>query len=201
MSAFISDDNIALRPVERSDLEQLRQWRNDPEIRQRTREWKALTSQDQERWFERITGPHRTDHMFVVTRSTHGLLAGVIEIERVIGVIGLCGWNMHDRHAEISFYMGDKTQRGKGYMKNALAMLIDWGFQQGLHRIWAEVYDFNIPSVKLLEKLGFAAEGRQREHVFREGRFVDSLIMGLLSQDTKRNPSSGFDTAEIGSHQ
>jgi RimJ/RimL family protein N-acetyltransferase len=180
MSAFLSDGDITLRPIERTDLEQLRTWRNDPELRSRTREWKALNLENQTRWFERMSDPQRTDHMFILEHET-----------QAIGVIGLCGWNHHDRHAEISFYIGDAEHRGKGYMKRALSLLIGWGFQQGLHRIWAEVYDFNVASVKLLEKLGFTYEGRQRQHVFRDGRFVDSVMMGLLSIDTSKPLGDG----------
>ena len=186
MSAFLSSAVLSLRPIERSDLEQLRQWRNDPELRQRTREWKALTSEDQERWFQRITSQHRHDHMFIVEHQN-----------KALGVIGLCGWDMHNRHAEISFYIGDSEQRRKGFMKDALVLLIQWGFDQGLHRIWAETYAFNVPSIKLLEHLGFLHEGKLRQHVFRNGRFVDSLIMGLLKSDKKNSLNTKFDTAEI----
>jgi RimJ/RimL family protein N-acetyltransferase len=169
VSAFLSDGGVELRAVERNDLEMIRAWRNDPELRSRTREWKMLTSEDQSRWFERITRSDRVDHMFVVTH-----------LDSPIGVVGLCGWNTHDRHAEISFYIGERESRGQGLMKSALSLLIGWGFEQGLHRIWAEVYDFNVPSEKLLEKLDFTHEGRQRDHAFRDGRFVDSVMMGLL---------------------
>ena len=175
MIAFLSDGDITLRTIERCDLERIRTWRNDTELRSRTREWRALSRVDQRVWFERISGPDRTDHMFMLMQH-----------EVPIGVIGLCGWNTHNRHAEISFYIGEPLLRGKGLMKRALSLLIEWGFQQGLHRIWAEVYDFNIPSVKLLERLGFSYEGRQVDHAFRDGRFVDSIMMGLLSYEMDR---------------
>ena len=174
MNAFLSDGDISLRPVERRNLEQLRRWRNDPELRSRTREWKPLNLHNQMQWFDRISDPKRTDHMFVLMHK-----------DVAIGVVGLCGWNDHDRHAEISFYIGDINYRGKGLMKRALALLIAWGFQQGLYRIWAEVYDFNVPSIQLLERLGFSFEGRQRKHAFRDGRFVDSIMMGLLASDSE----------------
>src|SRR5439155_17900390 len=61
MSAFLSDGVLNLRPVRRDDLAQLAEWRNAPEIRQRTREWKPLNDADQERWFQRISGPERPD--------------------------------------------------------------------------------------------------------------------------------------------
>tara|TARA_R110000744_G_scaffold143522_1_gene255473 strand:- start:1998 stop:2528 length:531 start_codon:yes stop_codon:yes gene_type:complete len=169
MSAFLSDADISLRPVMREELEQLRVWRNAPELRSRTREWRALSEEDQVQWFNRITLPSRTDHMFSVVYK--GML---------VGVVGLCAWNTHDRNAEISFYIGDPVYRGRGIMKRSLLLLTGWGFNQGLHRIWAEVYDFNITSVKLLERIGFVCEGRQRHHAFRDGRFVDSVMMGLL---------------------
>lgn len=172
MSAFLRYGDIVLRPIERTDLEQIRVWRNDPELRSRTREWKALNLDNQKQWFERISDPQRTDHMFML-----------VYYGQPIGVIGLCGWTHHDRHAEISFYIGEPLMRGKGLMKRALSMLIEWGFDQGLHRIFAEVYDFNIVSVKLLERLGFSHEGRQRHHAFRDGAFVDSVMMGLLATD------------------
>ena len=171
-SFFLSDGDIALRAIEITDLEQVREWRNTPEIRSRTREWKALNLENQKGWFQRISDPQRTDHMFILEHDA-----------QAIGVIGLCGWNHHDRHAEISFYIGDPAQRGKGFMKRALSLLIGWGFQQGLHRIWAEVYDFNSGSIKLLERLGFTHEGIQRQHVFRDWRFVDSVMMGRLASD------------------
>lgn len=184
MSAFLSDGIVTLKPVERNDLELLCAWRNDPEIRSRTREWKALTSEDQARWFERITSPYRADHMFVVMHhSTNVKVVPHEEALMPIGVVGLCGWNMHDRHAEISFYIGERDERGKGLMKRALTLLIEWGFQQGLHRIWAEVYDFNATSEKLLERLGFTYEGVLRQHAFRDGCFVNSILMGRLASD------------------
>jgi RimJ/RimL family protein N-acetyltransferase len=56
MSAFLTDGVVNLRPVTRADLPQLAAWRNDPELRARTREFRPLTDVDQERWLAKISG-------------------------------------------------------------------------------------------------------------------------------------------------
>ena len=47
---FLQTDKISFRPIEREDLAMLRDWRNDPEIRLRTREKFPLNLLDQEKW-------------------------------------------------------------------------------------------------------------------------------------------------------
>ena len=173
-TAFLSDGVLNLRPVRRDDLTQLAEWRNSPEIRERTREWKPLNDDDQERWFARISGPDRRDLMFVVETAAR----------EPIGVVGLCYWDPINATAEISFYIGAPSARGKGFAKRALAILMTWGFDAvRLERIWAEAYAFNDVSIGLLKDLGFKEEGRLRAHVFRQGRRWDSVMLGLLREE------------------
>jgi RimJ/RimL family protein N-acetyltransferase len=175
MTAFLSDGVLNLRPVNRDDLAQLAEWRNTPEIRQRTREWKPLNDADQERWFQRISGPDRRDLMFVVEAAGSR--------ER-IGVVGLCYWDPLDATAEVSFYIGEPSARGQGFAPRALTLLLDWGFEtMRLERIWAEAYAFNDVSIGLLQSLGFTEEGRLRSHVFRQGKRWDSVMLGLLREE------------------
>jgi len=185
--SFLTDAHgLQLDPLERVDLPLLKQWRNGTALRSRTREWRPLTMEDQERWFQSITGPHRTEHMFMVSLAPRAISLKTNSTARVtkkIGVIGLCGWNTHDRCAEISFYIGDHRHQGHGFMSRALKLLINWGFENDLRRIWAEVYDFNEPSINLLKKLGFVTEGVLRQHVIKQGRPTDSLMMGLLRDE------------------
>ena len=189
MTAFLSDELVSLRPVRRTDLETLADWRNEPELRTRTREWAPLTEEDQKRWFENVVcAPTslRTNFMFVV-EGPSGNAVGFAEEDQAstkptpIGCVGLCYWDQRDRVCEVSFYMGDENVRGKGYATRALRLLIGWGFSElGLDRIWAEAFDWNEASIKLLTKLGFKEEGRLRKHVWRNGERHDSVMLGLL---------------------
>ena len=165
-----------LHALRLEDLEQLRLWRNDEELRARCRQLGLLTEADQERWWQRITAAGRTDFMF-------GVHAGA----QLIGCVGLCHWSPRDRTAEVSFYIGHAGARRQGHAERALRLLHAYGFDElGLTRIWAEAYEFNVPGIRLLRKLGYVDEGRQRQHVFRQGRQWDSVMLGLLREEWTR---------------
>lgn len=175
--AFLSNDRVSLSPIDAKDLSLLMAWRNSPALRSRTRQWRPLNMEDQARWYTSITNPHRTDHMFVVRA-----LRDKSEDIR-IGVVGLCGWNDGDAHAEVSFYIGDQDFLRQGYATSAVDLLCHWGFSRGLHRIWAEVYEFNVASRNLLERLSFKHEGTMVHHVWKDGAYHNSHILGRLNEN------------------
>ncbi len=77
---------------------------------------------------------------------------------------------------------------GKGYAPDAVRALVWHGFDAlGLHRITAAVGPDNERSVAVLRRLGFALEGRLRDHVHSNGTWRDSLLLSLLEYD-RRSP-------------
>ena len=101
-------------------------------------------------------------------------------------VMGWCGFHRwytrHDR-GELGYVLQDDVYKGKGYMKEALPVIIEYGFNEMLlHRIEAFVSYDNIPSLKLLKHFGFIEEGNLREHYLTNGRHEDSLIYSLLKK-------------------
>jgi RimJ/RimL family protein N-acetyltransferase len=192
MSAFLSDGTVNLRPVTRADLPQLAVWRNDPELRARTREFRPLTDVDQERWLAKISGAERRDFMFVVEAPLVTSLEDPLDPKTpfvltsfaTVGVVGLCHWDAVNAAAEVSFYIGATEARGKGHTKRALTLLHGWGFDAlRLHRVYAEVYDFNEPGHAVVRSLGYTQCGRQRDTIWRGGRFASSLFYDLLEHE------------------
>jgi putative acetyltransferase len=49
-----------------------------------------------------------------------------------------------------------------------------------LKRLKLAVYVDNEPAIRLYRKFGFEAEGTRRADAFRDGEYVDSLIMARL---------------------
>ncbi|MCK7524552.1 MAG: GNAT family N-acetyltransferase [Ignavibacteriales bacterium] len=47
------------------------------------------------------------------------------------------------------------------------------------------MFEGNDASQKVLEKNGFVLEGKLRKSVFKENKFVDHYIYGLLKEDFK----------------
>ena len=104
-------------------------------------------------------------------------------------VIGLCGfhtWFFEHHRAEIGYSLCDDAFKQKGLMSEALPPIIEYGFiTMKLHRIEALVAEYNIPSLKLLEKMNFKKEGVMREHYLVDDKMEDSVIYSLLSHEWK----------------
>ncbi len=110
---------------------------------------------------------------------------------RLIGLINLDGLDLPNGHAEIGIALTATAERGQGLAAEALIVLIRYAFDElGLHRIWARIIEDNHVSIHLFESLGFALEGRMRQHVLRRGSYRDMLIYGLIKA------ASGFETKD-----
>ena len=100
--------------------------------------------------------------------------------KRLIGECDLSEIDHHHRRAELGFIVARDVWR-QGYGLEAMSAVVDHAFGTlGLERLAARVHDGNIASQKLLERLGFAYEGRMVGAVLRDGARRDCLIFGLL---------------------
>jgi len=159
------------------DLKQLKDWRNSDFVRKACREYRLLNMENQKRWFESLHKKPPENIMFGIENKEGGL----------IGVCGLTWIDWKNRNAEVSIYIGSKEWQGKGAATDSLKILIKYGFETlNLHRIYAIIFDFNKPSVKLFEKCGFKFEGKRREAHFIEGRYWDELVYSILMEEYKK---------------
>ena len=59
-----------------------------------------------------------------------------------------------------------------------------WGFrEQNLNRIFLRVFEDNPAAIRCYEKVGFRLEGRLRQDRYQDGRYLDTLVMGLLRDE------------------
>lgn len=101
--------------------------------------------------------------------------------------IGSCGYNTWIKEegfrGEIGYDL-DRKYWGQGIMSEALHALIRFGFNtMGFNRIEALVEPENIPSSKLLKKIGFCEEGLLRDYQFNKEKFSDLTIYSLLKRE------------------
>jgi RimJ/RimL family protein N-acetyltransferase len=74
--------------------------------------------------------------------------------------------------------------RSKGYGTEAVKTIIQYGFNNlGLERITANTLEQNISAQRLLEKIGFILEGRERKAVYFAGNKWDRLNYSLLAEE------------------
>jgi ribosomal-protein-alanine N-acetyltransferase len=104
------------------------------------------------------------------------------------GLIGSCGlfaWNKKWKKGSLGFALGRDFQ-GKGYMYEALAAVLSWGFDgMGLNRIDAQVHPRNERSRRLLSRLSFVEEGRLRQLAYWDEQYHDMLQYSLLRLEWK----------------
>jgi RimJ/RimL family protein N-acetyltransferase len=172
----LTGQRVALRGVEREDLAQLLEWRNRPDFRRYFREHRELTMSDQTAWYEQVVLKDPGTKMFSIADS-EGL--------RLLGAAGLCYIDWVNRTCDLSIYIGAHDLYIDGeYAPDAAHLLLEYGFGTlDLHRVWVEIYDFDDRKVHLFESLGFALEGRHREHHYDEHGRHDSLFYGLLRHE------------------
>jgi ribosomal-protein-alanine N-acetyltransferase len=102
---------------------------------------------------------------------------------RLIGTCGLFRWNKSWHNCVIGYEVA-RDCSGHGYMCEALAPVLDFGFNEmALHRIQAETHPDNTASIRLAERLGFSFEGVHRGQAFWGGRFHDLNCYSLLEDD------------------
>lgn len=104
---------------------------------------------------------------------------------RLLGGAGIKYPNLKHKRSEVGAWIA-KEYWGKGYAKDALRMLINYGFKKlKLNRLEGICYAFNKRSRKLQESLGFKLEGVLREHSIFKGKFVDDYFYSLLRKEWK----------------
>ena len=98
-----------------------------------------------------------------------------------VGELGLeLGSDVHRRTAELGYWLGEAFW-GRGIMSEAVEAFTRAAFETfDLDRICAMPYARNGASARVLEKAGFALEGRLRANVIKDGEVLDSLLYARI---------------------
>ena len=170
---------IYLDAVNKEDLPSLMYWRNLPEYRKHFREYRELNMDMQLRWYENKVLNDNTTEMFAIRLN---------DTDELIGCCGLCYINWVHRNADLSLYIGWEKSYidNEGYAEEACKLLFDYGFKElGMQKIWTEIYCFDEKKLELYKKLGFSIDGKLRNQYFYEGKWWNSYMLSLLTEEWK----------------
>jgi UDP-4-amino-4,6-dideoxy-N-acetyl-beta-L-altrosamine N-acetyltransferase len=172
---MIKGNLIYLVKPQKEDMPLLLEWRNNPEHRKYYREYRESNLEDQLNWYENIMMKDSTWHHFIVKPIDNPNIN--------IGVAFLNHIHPIYKTGEFGITLGNPEYRGKGYGKDMLLTLIKYGFEElNLNRIWCEVYSNN-DSIHVYRKIGFKDEGVLRQHVYKNGEYLDSYMLGMLKNE------------------
>ena len=146
---------------------------NDPEVVASLRDSfpHPYTHQDAVQWIE-ASGQD----------TINSIQRAIVLDDKVIGGIGaLRDSDVHRYNAEVGYWLG-KSHWGKGYATQSLQLFVSWLFANtDLNRLYAGVFGFNQPSMRVLSKAGFWQEAIHKDAVFKNNQFWDEHCYVRLS--------------------
>jgi ribosomal-protein-alanine N-acetyltransferase len=103
----------------------------------------------------------------------------------VIGMIGYVNMKPEHFRAEVGYSLS-KAWRRQGIMREALACVLKYGFEQlDLHSVEAITDADNLASRNLLLAAGFVQEAFFTEDFYFNGRFRNSIHYGMLGRSAE----------------
>jgi diamine N-acetyltransferase len=175
---MIYGERIRLRAVEREDIPRFVEWLNDPEVTAGLLINLPLASWDETRWFENLASrPAEGRPLAVDVGQPDGNWIH-------IGNVGLEQIEWVNRTAEFGIFIGDKSFWNNGYGTEVTHLTLKHGFETlNLNRIYLYVFETNPGAIRAYEKAGFVHEGKLRQSIYRNGRYIDVLLMSILRSE------------------
>lgn len=165
--------SIYLRPIEEGDLKRLHEWLLDPVIGE-IMGYLPFSFRQQQDWFKTTLN---TDRKFVFAICR-------VSDDQHIGNCGLGNIDYINRNAMFSIFLYDKSDRGRGAGSEATRLTLEFAFRRlNLHKVFLKTSDYLVEAIEMYKKCGFKEEGRLREHEFKQGRYVDKLMFGILRDE------------------
>jgi diamine N-acetyltransferase len=174
---MIYGKRVRLRADERSDIPAFVQWLNDPQVREHLLIDLPLSQANEEQWFENMLKSPREEQPLAIE-----VMNGAEW--KLIGNCGLFSIDWHARSAEIGLFIGDKSCWDKGYGTEVMQLLLQLGFGSlNLNRIYLRVNAPNQRGIRCYEKAGFVTEGCQRQAAYKDGKYLDVMMMSVLRSE------------------
>lgn len=178
---MIEGKKVRIRAIEKSDVDEIMKWVNDPEVIDNLLVRYPVSRYQEEKWIEKaLDATNQRNKVFAIETKDGTYLGG----------IGLHRIDWENRNAEVGIVIGKKDHWNKGYGTDAMMTILDFAFNRmNLHRVYLRVYDFNLRGIKSYEKCGFKREGILRDDLYAHGKYHDTIIMGILKGEFKKNPN------------
>lgn len=174
---FLKGKLVDLCPIEQDDIEILKKGYNDPDVRDAMFMYFPLNMQEVE---QKITNMAQHEHavqMMIVDKADN----------TAVGHIALVRPDWVSRMMTFYIVLLDKNAWGRGLGTEATGLMIDYAFNMlNLNRVQLHVNAENEAAKAVYTKIGFKHEGTLREAMYKNGRYYDFWVMGILADEFKK---------------
>ena len=184
---MIEGERVLLRPIGDTDWQVIEKWG-------RCRE--ALWGPFQRFQLDHLPLLREAYHQTgLLSRESGFLLIQAVEGDRVVGFVRYTMIQLPDAdfpYPEIGFGIPAMGDRGKGFAKEAVGLLVNYLLSgYAAERVAAFTEVENIPAQCVLEALGFQREGILRHASFRDGLWRDISVYSVLRGERAGGKAEG----------
>jgi RimJ/RimL family protein N-acetyltransferase len=184
-AADIRGQLVRMRPMRPDEAGIIHSWNNDPDVYTYWGSYDFRYSSLEEFLAEIAEDASYFDGSDVIRGRCFTIepLAGP-DAGTVIGMINTNKIEVEHHSTEIDVVIGHADYRERGYGTDAVREFLRFLFDTvGLHRVWLGTYEYNARARHVYEKLGFVQEGVARESDYVDGRWVNSVLYGILESE------------------
>ncbi|MGL4570192.1 MAG: GNAT family N-acetyltransferase [Clostridium sp.] len=169
---------VTLRAIEENDMKLLKDMMNDGEIERLVGGWAfPISLNQQKKWYESSINNDRNIRLIIETEEDGAIgLATIVDID----------WK--NRVAFHGIKLANKKYRARGIGTDSVMAVMRYAFDElQLNRLDGAIIEYNEGSKKLYcEKCGWKVEGVQRNKIYKNGKFHDRVMVGVLKEDYKQ---------------
>lgn len=168
---MLNRSDYLLRPVVESDLDLMLLWRNSERIRACMYSDHLISVEEHRAWYQKVS---REEFPSVLIFEYRGRPVGVKSFSQIDRHNSRCFWG---------FYLGEaEIPRGSGSVMGYLAQKYIFSVHN-FHKLCAEAFAYNEPSLRYHRRLGFKEEGHFAQHIKKSGCYHDIVCFGILRED------------------
>ncbi len=173
---MLEGQKVRLRAYTKDDLPLARAYLNEADVAAMMRVGIPfpLRPEDEQKWYDSLDPNSEKEYSFAIESKEDGHYLGgcgvhAIDTKNHVGTVGI--------------FLGSEYC-GKGYGTDAMRVLVNFCFNEiNLNKVKLTVFSFNERGIRSYEKLGFKTEGALRQEIYRQGKYDDILVMGVLRSE------------------
>ena len=170
-------ERLMLRPVRAADIDPITAYRNDPDV-SALQDWDLPYPRERA---EALLAAHADRHDIEPGRP---MQLGIERDGELVGDV-FVGLDEDGGVAEIGFTLA-RAHQGRGYAVEAVAAVVDDLVDRlGVHRVFAQLAPQNLPSARVLERVGMVAESLAPRSFRWRGMWDDNLVYAMSADDRR----------------
>lgn len=161
-------NHVKLRPILKTDLKNLNNWKNDEEVyKYLGGGFNPISIDQHEKWIDNLITIDNQNKRFIIEYDGDS-----------VGMIGLYSINNIYQNCEIGIYIGNRDYQGKGIAKTSIELIESYAKKYlNIKKIKCFAVVENIKAIKIWEKSGYKKVGILKDERFIDGEFKDVMIM------------------------